>query len=122
MAYASEWIALAALEVLVGVQRSGVLDAYALISAELDAERVQAWPIDPLPVNWRDSPPPSETQAIGDRWVREARSLALRVPSVIVASESNFLINPAHPRFSSVRIGQPARIAFDTRLTPDRPE
>src|SRR5947209_17752709 len=40
---------------------------------------------------------PTETAAIGDAWLQEARSVALRVPSVLVPHSWNVLLNPGHP-------------------------
>jgi RES domain-containing protein len=54
---------------------------------------------------------------LGDEWVATAKSLALRVASVIVSSESNILINPHHPRFAEVRSDLPKPIVLDPRLT-----
>ncbi len=34
----------------------------------------------------------------------------------VIPRESNYLLNPLHPAFRSVRIGRPERFAFDPRL------
>ncbi|MGH7658044.1 MAG: RES family NAD+ phosphorylase, partial [Gemmatimonadales bacterium] len=75
-------------------------------------------PASSLPGNWRNYPPSPETQAIGDLWIAEQRSLILRVPSAIIEAESNFLINPAHPEFRSVNISAPVPFELDLRLLP----
>jgi RES domain-containing protein len=116
VAYASESIALACLEVMVGLQNSKLLPSYSLISARVGEADVEVYPKTGLPANWRNHPPTADAQAIGDRWVAEQRSLVLRLPSVIIEAESNFLLNPAHPRFGSVTISAPAPFAFDPRL------
>jgi hypothetical protein len=54
-------------------------------------------------------PSAASTQAIGDRFVADARALALRVPSVVVPSEPNYVLNPAHPAFASLSIGARSR-------------
>ena len=40
----------------------------------------------------------------------------LEVPSAIVEDESNYLINPGHPDFSLLEIGEPKPFEFDPRL------
>jgi hypothetical protein len=40
----------------------------------------------------------------------------LRVPSVLVPSESNFLLNPRHPEYTNLVIGEPLPFSFDPRL------
>lgn len=41
----------------------------------------------------------------------------LEVPSALVETESNYLINPLHPNFGSLIIEQPVTFDFDPRLT-----
>ena len=69
-----------------------------------------------LPANWTEAPPPPSAQEIGDLWVREGRSAVLEIPSVIIPTEPNYLLNPAHPDFQRLRIGRPIPFAFDPRL------
>jgi RES domain-containing protein len=53
---------------------------------------------------------------IGDEWVRAGKSVALAVPSVLSASEMNFLLSPKHPDFKNIKISQPVEYRFDSRL------
>lgn len=116
VAYASDSIALAALEVLAHLQSTGVLQAYSVASIRFPESEIEVLDAASLPKGWRRFPSPPENQAVGDRWVTESRSLVLRVPSAIIPSASNYLLNPRHPEFSSVVIGRPERFAFDPRL------
>lgn len=116
VAYASQSAALACLEVMVGLQKSSLLSAYSLLSARVDEARVEILPAEALPENWRNHPPAPESQAIGDRWVAEQRSLVLRVPSAIIDGEYNYLLNPAHRDFKTVTISAPVPFAIDPRL------
>lgn len=116
VAYASQSVALATLEVMVGLQRSRFLSAYSLVSAQVDEGQVEVLPSTALPANWRNHPPAAESQAIGDRWIAEQRTLALRVPSAIIDGEFNYLLNPAHRDFKGVAISAPAPFVFDPRL------
>ena len=116
MVYTSSTISLAVLEVLVHLQEASILSSYSLISAGFDDALVERLDRSLLPDGWRSYPAPSELQRIGDEWVRRQRSAVLEVPSVIVERESNYLLNPAHPDFSSVVIGEPEPFTFDERL------
>lgn len=116
MAYASDSIALAALEVLAHLQSTKVLQAYSLVSLRFPGTSVEILDAEKLPGPWRRFPAPVENQAIGDRWLAERRSLILRVPSAIIPAAANFLINPAHPEFGKVVLGRPEQFAFDPRL------
>ena len=57
------------------------------------------------------------TRTYGDAWLVARSSVGLCVPSVIVPSEMNVLLNPAHPDFDLkwVRRG-PHPVHFDSRL------
>ena len=116
VAYASDSVALAALEVLAHLQSTAVLQAYSLAAIRFPEAAVEALDPASLPADWQRFPSPPENQALGDTWVAQGRSLVLRVPSAIVPSASNYLINPAHARFGAAVIEMPEPFAFDPRL------
>lgn len=113
--YTSATLSLALVEVLVHLP-SGILPAYSAVPIEFDESLVTSVEPGLLPANWKDHPPSAETKAIGDRWVTDARSALLRVPSVVVSNEVNYVLNPSHPAFDQVRIGTPIPFPFDSRL------
>jgi RES domain-containing protein len=64
--------------------------------------------------NWMEMP---ASQEWGDRWVREARTVALRVPSIAVNQlESNFVLNPVHPDFSLLQRDAAEEFVFNPRF------
>ncbi len=69
-----------------------------------------------LPPGWRAEPPEEASMRYGSRWLRQARTAVLEVPSAIVPSEMNYLLNPAHSDFRLVRVGRPLPFVFDPRL------
>jgi len=52
----------------------------------------------------------------GKTWIEEKQSLVLKMPSSVVHHDNNFVINPLHPDFSSLKIGQPQALQIDPRL------
>ena len=44
------------------------------------------------------------------------RSCILEIPSVVVPHESNFILNPNHPEFGSLEVGEPISLETDLRL------
>jgi RES domain-containing protein len=83
--------------------------------AEFDERAIEAVDVAAVP-GW-DATPPDASIRFGTDWARERRSVVLRVPSVVVRSESNFVLNPEHPDFArTVRIGDAEPFAFDPRL------
>jgi RES domain-containing protein len=67
-----------------------------------------------LPMDWAQDI--SFTQAIGDRWLSEKRSLLLQVPCVLVPETSNVLVNPQHPEANLLKLVAMYEHAFDARL------
>ncbi len=118
LVYTAATLSLAALEILVGLQDGKLLNDYSWVAAEFDDSLiVNIFDLADLPARWNMSPPAFETRRIGDSWIDGKRSAVLRVPSVIVPSEANYLINPEHPDFKSIHVGKPFKFEFDTRLT-----
>ena len=98
-----------------------VLFTYVTFGIEFDAALVEKIALAAMPGFWRDEPSPPYTKEIGDRWVQEARSAVLELPSVIVPSESNYLLNPAHADFGKLVTSPPEPFAFDPRLNASIP-
>ena len=72
------------------------------------------------PPGWNDVPDSGAARSVGDRWLQSGSSVGLEVPSVHSSTETNVLINPAHPEFGQLAIGDPVPFAYDRRLVdPD---
>jgi len=69
-----------------------------------------------LPSDWKSIPHAHSTQVIGDRFVSEGIFPVLKVPSVVVQDEFNYLINPAHADSRMIRIIAIEPFNFDERL------
>lgn len=113
--YASSTLSLALVETLVHLP-GGILPAYSAQRAEFADSLVTTLGDDDLPSDWRGDPVSGSTRAIGDAWVREGKSAVLRVPSVVVPVEPNYVLNPRHPDLARVAIGPPLPFPFDPRL------
>lgn len=115
--YTAAHLSLAALEMLVHIQDETLLYAYSFIVATLDEQLItSAENVAKLPKNWQASPTPYAVQKIGDEWAKKQLSVALCVPSAIIPSEVNYLINPRHPDFAEITFGEPQRFVFNERL------
>jgi RES domain-containing protein len=113
--YTAASTSLGLLEKLVHTEK-GLLPFYVTIPVTFDADLVEIVEPQELPASWRSLPAPSELQRIGNEWIDLTRSCILEVPSVIVPHESNFILNPNHPDFSSLEIGDPISLETDLRL------
>ncbi len=115
--YTAESLALAALEVLVHSNPSELVASFVAVSAEIPEALTRRELRDSdLPPDWRNYPAPPHLRALGDAWAKALESAVLEVPSVVIPSESNFLLNPAHEGFARIRINPPVPFTFDPRL------
>jgi len=56
------------------------------------------------------------TKEVGDSWIKEQKTLLMRVPSVVIPNETNYLINPAHADAGSVKVINIEPFHFGKRL------
>lgn len=68
------------------------------------------------PRGWRQEPPSPASQHAGDRWLLTNRSALLEVPSAIIPTETNLVLNPAHADVRKLRLGTPRPFQFDPRM------
>src|SRR5437773_9034283 len=87
-----------------------------IIRIQFDDTLIKKVPLNTLLADWQVEPPPPSSKAVGDAWVRQARSAVLALPSVIISGEPNYLLNSGHPDFKKIIIGESERFAFDLRL------
>jgi RES domain-containing protein len=113
--YASASLALSAIETFVHLGEDGLHIRFVYFKADipndLAIERCRR-----PPRNWRAEPPEDESARYGSRWFRAARTAVLEVPSAIVPSEKNYLLNPLHSDFRRIRIGRAVPFMFDPRM------
>ena len=115
--YASGAQSLASLEMLVHLDDPGDLAALNFVIIPVTFPEDYVNEVSKLPRRWWMYPAPTATARIGDAWIESRTTPVLRVPSAVVRDEWNYLLNPAHPKFSKLRIGKAKRFAFDSRLS-----
>ena len=104
--YAAEHASLAVLETLIHAAR-GKIPPRSITRIEIPDEVA----IERAP--WIELP---DSQAFGGLWLQQMRTAVLQVPSVAVnGMESNFVLNPRHPDFSSIESEPPREFLFDAR-------
>ena len=114
--YTADTLALAVFEVAVHLPSYRALLGRVAFRIEIPATLVDTLTESDLPTDWRATPPSRSTQTFGDAWVRDARSPALHLPSVLLPHHHNVVLNPAHPAFSEIAIGPPEPVPIDPRL------
>lgn len=115
--YCAATPSLALLEVLVH-ETSESFRERILLKLELDDDTETVTPQRLLRL-LADAPPgkPEQlTRHFGTTWLKERRSLALIVPSVVMPYEHDIIINPAHPHASSLHTLESDVLSLDQRL------
>ncbi|MBU1095189.1 MAG: RES domain-containing protein [Bacteroidetes bacterium] len=115
--YTSESRSLASLEFLVHTAMSSIPLNLCVATIEI-AGKPQITEINEkeLPLNWKEYPAPLDVINLGTSWILSKQSLLLRVPSVIVKDEFNYLINPLHGDINKVTVKTRTNYSFDIRL------
>ena len=73
-----------------------------------------------LPSGWRRWSAP-KLQAFGEKWLKDGYAAVLRVPSVVVPLEYNYLLNPCHRDFGRLYADDPEPFEIDKRLLGSAP-
>lgn len=108
--YTAEHAALALLEALVRFdeRRSDLPPGYQLLQISGPDLSVEEWS---APV-----PDTEASQTWGDEWLASGRTLYAKVPAIVAPHSYNWLINPAHPRASDLRLISAEQWTWDERL------
>ena len=114
--YTSGSRALALVEVLVHLTNAFLPLNYQLISIYIPDNSIIELSTKSLPDDWKSIEPSDSTKKIATKWLLHNEHLALRVPSVVVEGEFNYLINPLHSDFQQIKVLKIENFSFDDRL------
>ncbi|MEO6730918.1 MAG: RES family NAD+ phosphorylase [Ferruginibacter sp.] len=115
--YTAESRSLACLENLVHRSGEGNNALYKVMLISIP-DTILAETIDPASLikDWHSMENYIYTQSLGDKWLNELKSVMLKVPSVIIKKEHNYLINPNHPDFKKIELIGLEDFDFDKRF------
>ena len=116
MVYTAGSKSLATLELLVHLHNTSVLPSFSICPVDFDDSLVELIHPDTLPPDWNQSAAPISLQTIGDDWISRGSSVVFRVPSAVIETENNYLINPGHKDFKLLVIGSMEVFKLDPRL------
>lgn len=114
MVYTSHMASLAVLELMVHFKREEILFPFVISCIEVDAA-VAVIEEASLPQNWSAPERSNMLCGIANDWIRQGKTVALAVPSVILPIEQNILLNPEHSDFKKVKIKWQRHFYFDER-------
>jgi RES domain-containing protein len=117
MVYAGETRALCTAEIAVHTPLGNIPFDYVIISIEIPASvAILEIKETALPLDWKSLPHSHSTQETGDNFVNQGSYAVMKVPSVVVPGEFNYLINPSHKDAKKIKIKTTAPFDFDARL------
>jgi RES domain-containing protein len=115
--YAASTFSLALLEIMVNTSTARIPPDMVYAPVDIpEGVRLDVLDMATLPQDWFTSPAPPACQILGDSWVRRGETVGLVVPSSIARIETNVLLNPAHPDFARLVVGNIDVMAIDHRL------
>ena len=114
--YTSESRALCMVEVAVHIPFGYLPKDYVIISLDVPEDSMKILTSTDLPSGWKSDPPSPSTRQIGDRFVMDGIHMMLKVPSVVVQDEHNYLLNPKHKDYSRVKVLTINPFVFDSRF------
>jgi RES domain-containing protein len=118
--YTSENASTAVLETLVHMEPAHFKNNHVLIQIDIpDDISMDEVQLEDLPADWKTLYEDADLQQVGKNWIDVGTSAVLIVPSAVGFGERNFILNPEHPDFSEITIGDPQDFTFDGRLLKD---
>jgi len=114
MLYTSQSLSLATLEVIVNLSGEKITNKLYCVELELP-DNLPIVSITGLPSDWNAYPYKAETVQMGREFL-ESEKLCLKVPSSIVTTEFNYLLNPLHDDFMKVKFLDARPFILDKRL------
>lgn len=88
-----------------------------ILILEIPNDSITELSIENLPKNWTDYPAPTILSEIAEKWILEAKTIALKVPSCIIHTTHNYILNCRHPKYSDVKLISRKNFHFDSRLS-----
>jgi RES domain-containing protein len=117
MLYFSSALSLSVLELLVHLDYQFINSNFSYIELELpDNLILPKVPQSILKQDWRQSPPTVLTQNFGTKWITSNKSVALSVPSAVLPTEHNILLNPNHADFKLIKTIKKTILNIDSRV------
>ncbi|MFK7952636.1 MAG: RES family NAD+ phosphorylase [Ekhidna sp.] len=114
MLYTSESVSLAALEIIANLSGDKLTNNLFCVELEFPDD-LMIESIGNLPDNWDSFPYGSETVSVGTDFIKSEK-LCLKVPSAIIPQEYNYLLNPMHDDFASVKFIDARPFLLNRRL------
>lgn len=112
--YTAESRALSILEYTVNVNIDFIPRALSMCIFEIDESQTHTLNEEELPGNWKETPAPKSTKDFGTKLLQKNHAI-LKIPSVIIPDEFNYVLNPSAEGTAFKMIGI-KDFVFDLRI------
>ena len=113
--YTGETKEIALLETIVNTPPM-LIPKLSILTIEIPDFSITEIEINDLPSNWYNYPAPTILSEISENWILKGNSVALSVPSCIIHSAKNYILNCNHKDYKNVKVKEIKNFPFDTRL------
>lgn len=114
--YASATKSLSILEYAVNVKLNRLPNDLSITTYKIPDDSWREISKGTLPLNWQDRPSPPETIKFGSAFLLKKEYAVIKIPSVIIIDEFNYILNPLHPAFGKIKIVEVSQFIFDVRI------
>ena len=87
-----------------------------IVTIEIPDDSITEILIKDLHSNWYDYPAPTVLSEIAQQWIDSGKTISLKVPSCIIHSAHNYILNCKHIDFNRIKILNVSDFYFDVRL------
>ena len=94
-----------------------IIPSLDILTIEIPDDSIHTIEIKDLPDNWTNYPAPSVLAEIAEKWIDSNKSIALSVPSCVIHSSRNYILNCRHPDYDKVNVIDHKSFHFDSRLS-----
>lgn len=115
--YTAGSISIAYMENMVRRNGYGFNDHFAIMHIELPEDMgITAYQEASLPAGWNEPRSYAVSQVIGDNWYNAGKTPVLKVPSVIVPQEYNYVLHSLHPDYTRIKLKNVTAFIPDVRI------
>ena len=108
--------AMAVMEVLIHLRPEDIDKDFILAEFDVSDNSVLKIDVNDLPKNWKEESEIELLKEIGNKFIRDNKFLLLKVPSVIIEEDYNFIFNPNHAQSSEIKLVDKRVFKFDVRF------
>lgn len=114
--YTSGSRSLALLEYSVNIISTFMPNDLCMVSIVVPNFKILQLSISELPQDWSNSPAPNSTKDMGTSILHLKKHCVIAVPSAILSTEYNYLLNPLHRDYQKIKIESIEIFSFDKRI------